>query len=63
MKMGNGWSKQNYRNHKKQSKMNEPVYTLSVCEDCDKSTEVVYKCYHDDNVVYKCHDCAFEEKG
>ena len=23
----------------------EAVYGLSVCEDCNESTEVVYKCY------------------
>ena len=45
----------------------EAVYSLSVCENCNKSTEVVYKCYIDDslcppwvpNVVYKCYKCAF----
>ena len=52
----------------------EAVYGLSVCEDCNKSTEVVYKCYVDDslwppweacglieNVVYRCYECAFGE--
>ena len=51
----------------------EPVYGLSVCEDCNESTEVVYKCYVaapvEDykafipvgNVVYKCYQCAFGE--
>ena len=38
----------------------EAVYGLSVCEDCNESTEVVYKCYDDDNVVYRCYQCAFE---
>ena len=50
----------------------EAVYGLSVCEDCNKSTEVVYKCYVaapvEDyktgipvgNVVYKCYQCAFD---
>jgi len=52
----------------------EAVYGLSVCEDCNKSTDVVYKCYNVDdslyppweacglieNVVYKCHECAFD---
>ena len=51
----------------------ETVYGLSICEDCDESTNVVYKCYVDDslwppweacglieNVVYKCHECAFD---
>ena len=32
-----------------------------VCEDCNKITEVVYKCYNDDNVVYKCYQCAFKD--
>ena len=51
----------------------ETVYGLSVCEDCNKSTEVTYKCYVaapvEDykafipvgNVVYKCYQCAFGE--
>ena len=53
----------------------EAVYGLSVCEDCNESTEVVYKCYVaapvEDykafipvgNVVYKCYQCAFEDGG
>ena len=53
----------------------EAVYGLSVCEDCNKSTEVVYKCYVDDslyppweacglieNVAYRCYECAFGEE-
>ena len=50
------------------------VYGLSVCEDCNKSTEVVYKTYVaapvEDykafipvcNVVYKCYQCAFGDE-
>lgn len=38
----------------------EPVYGLTVCEQCDKSSDILYKCYEGDNVVYKCYDCAFE---
>ena len=45
----------------------ETVYGLSVCEDCNKSTEVVYKCWEQDgysleveNIVYRCYECAFE---
>ena len=41
--------------------MSDRVYALSVCEDCNKSTEVVYKCYNDDNVVYRCYQCAFKD--
>ena len=53
----------------------EAVYGLSVCEDCNKSTEVTYKCYVaapvEDykafipvgNVVYKCYECAFGGDG
>ena len=54
-------------------KKNEPdkVYGLCVCEDCNVSTEVVYKTYVPapvedckagmpaNNVVYKCYWCAF----
>ena len=68
--MSNGWWKQNYKNHKEQSKMSEPVYTLSACEECDKSTSVVYKCWEHDghsleveNVVYRCYECAFGDEG
>jgi hypothetical protein len=32
----------------------EAVYGLSVCEDCNKSTEVVYKCYVDDPLWPPC---------
>jgi len=51
----------------------EKVYGLAVCEWCDKSSDVLYKCYipapHTDhlafvpanNVVYKCYECAFGE--
>jgi|6_EtaG_2_1085325.scaffolds.fasta_scaffold76172_3 hypothetical protein len=39
----------------------EAVHGLSVCEDCGKSTEVVYKCYVATNVVYRCYECAFGE--
>ena len=52
----------------------EAVYGLSVCEDCNKSTDVVYKCYVDDslwppweacglieNIVYRCYESALEE--
>ena len=28
----------------------EAVYGLSVCEDCNKSTEVIYKCFIDDSL-------------
>ena len=50
------------------------IYGLSVCEDCNKSTEVTYKCYVaapvEDykafipvgNVVYKCYQCAFGDE-
>ena len=39
----------------------------AVCENCNKSTNVIYKCYIDDslcppwipNVIYKCYKCAF----
>ena len=41
----------------------ETVYGLSVCEDCDKSTEVTYKCYVAANVVYRCYECAFGEES
>ena len=53
----------------------EAIYGLSVCEDCNKSTEVTYKCYVaapvEDykafipvgNVVYKCYQCAFGEES
>ncbi len=41
----------------------EAIYGLSVCEDCNKSTEVVYKCYVATNVVYRCYECAFEDGG
>ena len=47
---------------REQSKGSDPVYTLSVCEECDKSTEVVYKCYEDYNAVYRCYECAFGEE-
>ena len=46
----------------------EAVYGLSVCEDCNKSTEVLYKCWEQDgysleveNIVYRCYECAFEQ--
>ena len=44
----------------------ETVYGLSVCEDCNKSTSAVYKCYTSTtdvacNVVYRCYKCAFGE--
>ena len=51
----------------------EKVYGSVVCEECDRWTEVVYKCYVaapvEDykagipvgNVVYKCYECAFGE--
>jgi len=53
----------------------EKIYGLSVCEDCNESTEVVYKCYVaapvEDyktgmpvgNVVYKCYQCAFGDEA
>jgi hypothetical protein len=45
----------------------EAVHGLSVCENCNKSTNVIYKCYIDDslcppwvpNVIHKCYKCAF----
>ena len=44
------------------------IYGLSVCENCNKSTDVVYKCYTSTtdvayNVVYRCYECAFEDGG
>jgi len=51
----------------------EKVYGSVVCEECDRLTGVVYKCYVaapvEDykagmpvtNVVYKCYDCSFEQ--
>ena len=52
----------------------EPVYGLTVCDECDKSSDVLYKCYVaapvEDykafipvgNVVYKCYECAFGDE-
>ena len=47
----------------------EPVYSLSVCEDCNNSTEVIYKCWEHngnslkaENIIYRCHECAFGEE-
>ena len=52
----------------------EPIYGQAVCEECDKWTQVVYKCYaaapHTDhlafvpvtNIVYKCYECAFGDE-
>jgi len=52
----------------------EAVYGLSICEDCNKSTDVTYKCYvaapHTDykagipatNVAYRCYECTFGEE-
>ena len=49
----------------------EPVYGLPVCDEGDKSSDVLYKCYVaapvEDykafipvgNVIYKCYKCAF----
>ena len=37
----------------------EPVYGLTVCDECDKSSDVLYKCYDGDDIVYKCYECAF----
>ena len=36
----------------------EKVYGLTVCDECDKSSDVLYKCYDGDSVVYKCYECA-----
>ena len=54
--------------------MVEPIYGHTVCGECDKWTEVIYKCYVaapvEDykagipvgNVVYRCYECAFGDE-
>ena len=38
------------------------IYGLSVCAECNKSTDAAYECYVSEpvNVVYKCFECAFK---